>query len=256
MKFLNKYGSIFLFFLLWEVLSRSGFINPLFWPPFSEVLAAIVRLTRLGILAPQVEASLARAIPGFILAVIVGVPLGLYLGTLNRFWNDFLELPLEVLSQLNPFLLFHLIILFMGIGEAPKVTIVAWTCLWPVLFSSLNGALGVSQDLMKSGRAFGLHRIGLIRKIIWPAACPSVLTGVRLSLGYSLFMLIAAEMMGASSGLGFMVLRSQEAFQLDRMMAFVVVIAFLGLFLDGLFRLLSNKLRPPLDPSYLNTPGD
>jgi NitT/TauT family transport system permease protein len=238
MKFINKYGSIVIFLLLWEILSRTKIINPLFFPPFSVVLETIIFLLKIGLLGPQILASLNRAIPGFLIAALVGIPLGLLLGGWFKNLNDSLELPLETLSQLNPFLLFHLIILFLGLGEAPKITIVAWTCLWPILFCSINGAVNVHPDLIKSGRAFGLNRLNLIRQVIWPAAAPMVMTGVRLSLGYSLFMLIAAEMMGASNGLGFMVLRSQEAFQLDRMFAFVVVIAFLGLVLDGFIRLI------------------
>ncbi|MDR1609209.1 MAG: ABC transporter permease [Deltaproteobacteria bacterium] len=252
MSFLRKHAAIFIFLALWEGLSRFQIIDPLFFPPFTKVLATIADLFKLGVLERQITASLYRAIPGFLLATIIGVPLGLLLGGWFKNINGFLELPLEVFSQLNPFLLFHIIILFMGIGEAPKVTIVAWTCLWPIVFSSINGAVNVNPHLIKSGRAFGLSRIALIRKIVWPAAAPLVFAGVRLSLGYSLFMLIAAEMMGASSGLGFMVMRTQEAFQLDRLFATVTVIAFLGLFLDFLLRLFGEKFLLLKMESHLN----
>jgi NitT/TauT family transport system permease protein len=242
MKFLNKYGVIFIFLFLWEFLSRRHIINPLYLPPFTEILKTLVRLGQVGTLNLHVKASLGRAVPGFLLAVLIGVPGGLLLGGWLKTLSQALELPLEAFSQLNPFLLFHIIILFLGLGEIPKVAIVAWTCLWPIVFSSINGALNVPAELLKSGRVFGLSRLSLIRRVVWPAACPLILTGVRLSLGYSLFMLIAAEMMGASSGLGFMVLRSQEAFQLDRMYAFVTVIAMLGLILDGLMSFLTRRL--------------
>ncbi|MDR1873008.1 MAG: ABC transporter permease [Deltaproteobacteria bacterium] len=242
MKFVNKYISLAIFLALWEGLSRFRILDPLFFPPFSAVIESIVHMFKIGTLWPHIELSLFRALLGFFLATVIGAPLGLILGGRFKSQNDVVELPLEILSQINPFLLFHLIILFMGLGESPKVAIVAWTCLWPTLFSAFNGAANVNSSLIKSGRAFGLSTSQLIRKIIWPAAAPTVFTGLRLSLGYSLFMLIAAEMMGASGGLGFLVLRSQEAFQLDRMYAAVVVIAFLGLILDGLLYWLGRKL--------------
>ncbi|MDR1577740.1 MAG: ABC transporter permease [Deltaproteobacteria bacterium] len=252
MKFVRKHAAILVFLGLWEALSRFQIIDPLFFPPFSHVLETIFHLFKIGVLTPQITASLQRAIPGFLLALVVGAPLGLLLGGWLKNINGFLELPLEVFSQLNPFLLFHIIILFMGIGEAPKITIVTWTCLWPIVFSSINGAANVNPSLIKSGRTFGLCRLALIRKIVWPAAAPLVFAGARLSLGYSLFMLIAAEMMGASSGLGFMVTRTQEAFQLDRLFAAVTVIAFLGLFLDAILWFIGEKFLLLSMESHLN----
>ncbi|MDR0550011.1 MAG: ABC transporter permease [Deltaproteobacteria bacterium] len=252
MKFCRKYFCVLAFLLLWEALTRLGFLDALFFPPFSVVIESIIHLFKIGTLGPHISASLSRALSGFALATIVGVPLGLLLGGFYKSLNDVLELPLEVFSQINPFLLFHILILFMGLGESPKIAIVAWTCLWPTLFSSFNGAAQVNPGLIKSGRAFGLRRLALIRKIVWPAAAPTVFTGIRLSLGYSLFMLIAAEMMGASSGLGFLVIRSQEAFQLDRVYASVVVIAFLGLILDGLLFILGRKFLSLSLENYLN----
>jgi NitT/TauT family transport system permease protein len=132
----------------------------------------------------------------------------------------------------------------MGIGEAPKITIVFWTCLWPVAFSSMNGASQVNPLLIKAGRAFGLGRIGLFRRIILPGASPFICSGLELGLGYSMFMLVAAEMMGASSGLGYLTLNSQETFQLKKMYAAVLVIAFLGLALHWLFCLFKGRVLP------------
>lgn len=189
----------------------------------------------------HVRLSLMRALVGFFLATLMGVPLGLMLGTWFKSFYKFTELPLEVLSQINPFLLFHILILFMGIGEAPKITIVFWTCLWPITFSTMNGASSVNKNLIKAGRAFGLGSFGLLTKIVLPAASPLIFAGLRLGLGYSMFMLVAAEMMGASSGLGFLTLNSQESFQLNKMYAAVVVIAFLGLLLDFIIYMIGRK---------------
>jgi NitT/TauT family transport system permease protein len=161
-----------------------------------------------------------------------------------------------LLSQLNPFLLFHIIILFMGIGEAPKVTIVVWTCLWPIFFSTFSGVKSVNPALIKSGCAFGLTKFQLLTKIYFPASLSYIFAGLRLALGYSLFMLVAAEMMGASSGLGFLILDSQENFQLHRMYCAVLFIAVLGLALDGLLNLISRHFLPLKSGESTNTSGD
>jgi NitT/TauT family transport system permease protein len=232
MAFLKKYGCIIAFILLWEVLSRTRLINPVFFPAPSVILETIWRMLGTGEMIKHARVSLMRAVPGFLLASALGIPLGLFLGTWFKPQVRYFELPLEVFSQLNPFLLFHILILFMGIGEAPKITIVFWTCLWPITFSSMNGAGSVSPLLIKAGRAFGLGNLGLFKKIILPGASPLIFAGLQLGMGYSMFMLIAAEMMGASSGLGFLTLNSQETFQLKKMYAAVVVIALLGLVLD------------------------
>jgi NitT/TauT family transport system permease protein len=250
--FINKYGCIIAFLALWEILSRTKLINPVFFPPFTAICETIIHMLSTGEMIRHVRISLLRAVPGFLIAAAIGVPLGLLMGTFFKKADKFLEIPLEVFSQINPFLLFHILILFMGIGEAPKITIVIWTCLWPITFSSLNGASDVNKSLIKAGRAFGLGRLGLLRKITIPSASPMIFAGLRLGLGYSMFMLIAAEMMGASSGLGFLTLNSQETFQLNKMYAAVLTIAFLGLILDFMIHLIGKKLLPLGDEGYLN----
>jgi NitT/TauT family transport system permease protein len=150
--------------------------------------------------------------------------------------RTFLELPLEIMAQINPFLLFHVLILFMGVGESPKIAIIVWACLWPVVFSAMHGAASVSPAVIKAGRAFGLGRLGLLTRIVAPSAAPFIFSGLTMALGYSMFMLIAAEMMGASSGLGWLVMAAQMNFQLDRMYAAVLVIAVLGLLMDAILR--------------------
>ncbi|MDR2612903.1 MAG: ABC transporter permease [Deltaproteobacteria bacterium] len=251
--FWRKYACVAVFLGVWELLSRTHALNPVFFPPFTEVLGTVWRMTLQGVMLTHVKWSLLRALSGFLAAAAVGVPLGLLLGTWFRGLRKTLDIPFEVLSQLNPFLLFHIIILFLGIDEAPKIAIVAWTCLWPIVFSSMNAAAGVNPVLVKAGRAFGLGRLGLLARIVAPASSPLIFAGLRLSLGYSMFMLIAAEMMGASRGLGWLAINSQETFQLNRMYASVVVIAFLGLALDGGIWLAGRRLLPLSREGFLNS---
>jgi NitT/TauT family transport system permease protein len=250
---MRNYLSIIIFLLAWEVLSRLKIINPIFFPPFTVVLGTVVDLFKTGIMGVQVRVSLMRAIAGFILASMVGVPLGLVLGSFFPRVKTVLEIPLEVFSQINPFLLFHILIFFMGIGESPKIAIIFWTCLYPITFSTMHGASVVNTTLIKAGRAFGLDRKRLLFKIVIPASMPLIFSGLRLSLGYSMFMLIAAEMMGASSGLGWLVLTSQENFQLNRMYATVMVIALLGLLLDAVIWTIGRRYLSVSLEDYTNS---
>jgi NitT/TauT family transport system permease protein len=251
--FLRKYACIALFLAAWELMSRGGLVNPVFFPPFSVVVETVWSMTLQGTMLPHVKASLTRALYGFVLAAAAGVPAGLLLGAWHSGLRRHLDMPFEVLSQINPFLLFHVLILFMGIDEAPKIAIVFWTCLWPILFSSMNGASSVNPLLVRAGRAFGLGRAGLLVKIVAPASSPLVLSGLRLALGYSMFMLIAAEMMGASRGLGWLALTTQETFQVNSMYASVVVIAFLGLALDGAFLLAGRRFLAVSREGFMNS---
>jgi NitT/TauT family transport system permease protein len=251
-----RYMSIPGFLILWETLSRLGVLNPLFFPPATEILETAGRMFASGEMWEHVRISLMRSMAGLLAAVLVGVPLAFLVGVARPGLFDFIEIPLDVLSQLNPFLLFHIVILFMGIGEAPKITIVVWTCLWPIFFSTLSGVRQVNPVLVKSGRAFGLSKAGLSLKIYLPASLGFIFSGLRMAVGYSLFMLIAAEMMGASSGLGWLVLDTQETFQLKKMYSAVLVIAAVGLILDFTVRAAGNRLAGLPEGESANTEGD
>ncbi|MNP47211.1 putative aliphatic sulfonates transport permease protein SsuC [compost metagenome] len=132
--------------------------------------------------------------------------------------------------------------MFLGAGELTKVTVIAWACVWPIMFSTLSGILHADGDTVKAARSFGLSRVQLISKVLLPMAFPSILTGVRLAAGYSLLFLVAAEMMGASSGLGFLIYRAQHNYQIVEMFSGVLVIAVLAVVLDSFMWTAGNRL--------------
>lgn len=112
------------------------------------------------------------------------------------------------------------------------MTIITWTCIWPIVFSTISGIQNANPYLLKAGRGFGLGRLKLFYKIVLPSTAPAIFVGLRLSAGYSFFMLIAAEMIGSSSGLGWLILNSQENYELLRIFSAAMVIAVLGLAVD------------------------
>ncbi len=246
MKFIKKFVTdnvfIFSFVLLWELVARFGLVNPLFVPPFSKVVLTLVDLIRSGLFFNHVFISLERALLGFFAAALIAIPLGLMMGG----WFRNVQLALDPLfslgAQVNPFILFHVIILFVGIGESAKITIITWICIWPILFNTRSGVRNVDAVLLKSALAFGINRWTLFYKIILPAAAPAIFTGLRLSAGYAFFLLIVTEMMGSNSGLGWFILYSQENYHIEWIFSGAVVIALLGLAIDLVLKYAEKKV--------------
>jgi NitT/TauT family transport system permease protein len=234
--------AILAFLLAWEFMSRVGLFNTMFIPPFSAVLVTTWDLMVSGHLVQDILISLMRAITGFLVAAIVAIPLGFLLGGWFKNTQSALEPLFEMAAQANPFILFHVIILFLGIGEATKITIIAWICIWPILFNTASGVRNVDAVLLKSALSFGLGKWVVFYKIVLPAAAPAIFTGLRLSAGYSFFLLIVAEMMGSNSGLGWFVLYSQENYNIQWIFSGAMLIGGLGLSIDLLVQYIEKKV--------------
>lgn len=191
--------------LLWEIGPRLGWADPRFLPPFSEVLMTIHHLAMDGSLFIHLIVSLWRVVLGLALAVLIGLPLGLVLGGWLTGLEKTLRPLIRILGQVNPISLMPVFMVFFGIGEPVKIVIVAWVCVWPILFHTITGIRTVDPLLIKSALSMGLSRFGLIYKVLLPGALPTVFVGLRIGTSLAFFLLIAAEMLGASSGLGWLV---------------------------------------------------
>jgi NitT/TauT family transport system permease protein len=251
--FLFKLGIILIFLLFWELVSRTGLVDRIFIPPFSEAFVNIYNLFQDNDLLEHLRVSVFRALSGFILAALAGIPLGLCLGLgpLRLKWA--MEPLVEVLVQINPFILFHIIEIIMGIGEPARISVIFITCLWPVVFSTVIGISNVDAQLVKVGRSFNLSKIRLFLQVILPASSPKIFAGLRLSMGYSIFMLVAAEMMGAKSGLGWLITWEQLNFQILNIFSIAIVIALLGLCLDMIMEFIQKKFSHYEMQEFLNS---
>nr|WP_325344099.1 ABC transporter permease [Xylophilus sp.] len=229
------------FLLLWEALPRLGVVSTAYLSPPSHVVAAIADLARDGSLARHVFASLQRSLYGLLLAIVSGVVLGLLMGWFSRF-ETVVDPILQLFRQTSALALFPVFILFFGIGETSKVAIIFWASFWPVLLNTIGGVKGVDQLLVHSARSMGASNLFVFAKVVLPAASPSIFTGVRLAGTYCITALVAAEMIGAHSGLGFLTLNSQEVFQIPTMYAGILLLALLGLLLNYLLALVERRL--------------
>ncbi|WP_437585386.1 ABC transporter permease [Sorangium sp. So ce1000] len=233
---------------LWETAPRVGLVEAAFLPPLSEVLATGWQLLQNGQLLSHIKASLSRSLVGFTLAISVGVPLGLAIGWYKAV-ADALNPLLEVLRNTAALALLPVFLLLLGIGEASKVALVIYSCTWPILLNTISGVRGVDPLLIKSARTMGLSPLQLFRKVILPAAIPTIFVGIRLAGAYSLLVLVAAEMIGAKAGLGYLIIYAQYNFQIPSMYVGILTITALGLTFNHLLmrverRFTSWKVAP------------
>ena len=228
------------FLALWEALPQLGIVNPGYLSPPSAVLGAVLDLASSGDLLKHLQASLLRSFAGLLLAIACGVSLGLVMGWFARV-ESMLDPLLQFFRQTSALALFPVFILFLGIGELSKIAIIFWASFWPILLSTISGVKQVDGLLINSALSMGANRWFLFTKIVLPAASPSIFTGIRLAGAYCITALVAAEMIGAHSGLGFLTLNSQEVFQIPSMYAGILLLAVVGLLLNFLLALLERR---------------
>jgi NitT/TauT family transport system permease protein len=243
-------AAIVIFLLLWEVAPRLGVINRTFLPPFSEVVVKGVEYAAAGKLLPQVLVSVERAAGGFGLGVLTAVPLGVLLGW-YRPLEAYLNPLLQLLRQTNPVSLFPAFILFFGIGYATNIAIIYWVVVWPILLGTINGVRQADPALVKYARSVGLPDTRIFAKVVLPSAVPSIITGMRLAATYSFLMLVVSEMVGASSGLGYLIVNAQYLLSVHLLYVGVIVLALLGIASNWALVALERRLgawRPDLNP--------
>lgn len=216
------------FLLLWEIAPRLGWLNAIFFPPLSKVLQALGQLIGSGELAAHVGISLQRAAIGFALAIIVAIPLGFIMGRYRRF-DRAADLLVQTLRNTSQFALMPVFILILGIGEASKIAITFYAAVFFILINTIVGVRGVDPLLLKAARSMGTSERDLFRKVIFPSSIPSIVAGARLGVKSSLFSVIAAEMLAAQSGIGFLIQHSQLMLDTPVMYAGIITLTIIGL---------------------------
>jgi NitT/TauT family transport system permease protein len=248
----RKSIAVILFLILWEVAPRLGLVDSQFIPSLSTIFATLKLMIPAGKLQLHIFLSLKRAIMGFCFAALIAMPLGFLLGGWFKRFEEYLQPLLSVLSKINPFSMFPIFILLFGIGELTKVIIILWVCIWPMLFGTINGVRNIDPVLVKAALAMGTSKIELFWKVVLPGAAPSIFAGLKQGSGTSFFMLIAAEMIGSTAGLGFLVLNSQINFQIPRLYVAVIIIAILGLGINYLIEHIEKKVLHWKEESVVN----
>jgi NitT/TauT family transport system permease protein len=225
---------------LWEIAPRVGIVDPVFLPPFHEVVRALVDLVANGQLASNIEASLIRSLSGFALALVVAVPLGLLIGWYKPV-SDVLTPLLQVFLNTAALALLPVFVLILGIGETSKIAIVVYACTWPILLNTITAVRNVDPTLLKLARSLDLSPLRLFARVVLPASVPTIFTGIRLAGAAAIVVVIAAELVGAKAGLGYLINASQYNFAIPQMYAGIVTISVIGVLFNQLLVVIERR---------------
>ncbi len=241
----------FLIVLVWQIAAQTGWLSSRVLPAPLDVAKAFYRLSASGELWHHVSVSAWRAFIGF----VVGGSLGLFFGLLTgsiRLAETLLDTTFQMIRNIPALALIPLVILWFGIEETAKLFLVAIGVFFPIYINAFHGIRSVDPALIEMGRSYGLNNWQLYRQIILPGALPSILVGVRFSLGLVWVLLIVSETISAQSGIGYMTMNAREFLQTDVVLVGILLYAILGKLADVFARLLERYwLR--WHPGYQNS---
>jgi NitT/TauT family transport system permease protein len=228
---------------LWQAASSAGLLPRSVLPAFWDVAAALGEMIGSGEIFAHTAASFARAGAGFAVAVVTGIVLGLVMARVRAVQRALEPILLLIYPVPKPALI-PLFMIWLGIGDASKVTVIALACLLPVVVATYNGARSVDDMLLWSARARGTSPRGLLWRVILPAALPQIAAGVRTAIAIAIIVLVSSEFISAETGLGYLIFSYGGVGADDAMLAVVIWLAVLGYLLDrcylaGLRRLMS-----------------
>jgi NitT/TauT family transport system permease protein len=206
------------------------------FPTPGQVVTGTLELARKGVLFNYVVASLFRVLSGFLLAVLVGVPLGLLLGWFAPALRAF-NPAIQVLRPISPIAWIPLAILWFGVTDKAPIFLIFLASLFPITTSAIAAVQNIQLVYIRAARNFGITGFALFKKVVFPAALPQILTGLRLALGIAWLVVVAAEMIAVNSGLGYLIIDARNAGKrYDLVVAGMVLIGLIGLGLDLLVR--------------------
>jgi sulfonate transport system permease protein len=228
---------------LWSALAAAGLTNSYLLPHPADIGNAAIELLSSGILQEHAWSSACRSIGGFLLTALLALPLAVLLASAPRLYRA-TSLVLGFLRVVPPLALIPLLILWLGIGEAAKLSIVVLSSFFPIFLNTYSGLAKVDSRLIELGLSLQLTKREGFVHILLPHALPSILTGLRLGFGYSWRALAGAELIAASTGLGFLIGEAAEMARTDRLFVGIISIAILGIGGDYLFQSLVRCCAP------------
>ncbi|HEX7922533.1 MAG TPA: ABC transporter permease [Bradyrhizobium sp.] len=226
---------------VWQLAGSTGWVNPLFLPAPSAIAVAIYKLAMSGALWQHLSWSIMRIGTGWIIGTAAGVIVGFAIGlsTMAR------GVGITFISALFPIpkiALLPLLILWLGIGEEPKIATIALGVFFSTAISVYSGVDAVPRNLIRMAQSFNVPFHAIVRRVIWPGALPSILAGFRITSSVALLLVVSAEMIGAQYGIGAFVLQAGNLMQTDQLLAGVVILSLFGLAVGRLINLLEVRL--------------
>jgi ABC-type nitrate/sulfonate/bicarbonate transport system permease component len=224
-----------------ELAVRAKWVNPALIPAPSDVAVRIGEIVSSGELLGPLGATLYLLFAAYFVACFIAIGVGLAMGRFPALYN-LLEPLVELLRPLPKPALLPPLILFLGLGDAMKLTVIGLGVFFPVLINTVQGVRGVDRVLVDTGRTFRCGRRALLFKIVLPAALPLILAGMRVALGLGLILVVIAEMLAGTGGLGYLIIDMQRSFRVQHMYAWIVLLAVLGYALNFLFLKLEQRV--------------
>ncbi|WP_085992144.1 ABC transporter permease [Oceanobacillus senegalensis] len=226
--------------MIWEIFSRLGVFPAYQLPAPTTILETIREMAQDGSLWIHIGITTFRVLAGFVLGTIVAILLGSLVGFYKKA-EQLLDPMLQAFRAIPSLAWVPLFILWMGIGEPSKVTMIAVGVFFPVYLNIVSGITGVDRKLIEVGKMYGLHTFQLIRRVILPAALPSFLVGLRSGLGLGWMFVVAAELMGASQGLGYLLVLGQNTLSPETIIASIILFAIIGKVSDWVLKLVQER---------------
>jgi sulfonate transport system permease protein len=231
----------FTFLGLWWLATDQGWVGPNMLPPPDAVIEIGVKMIRSGQLQAALWASSQRVLLGLAIGGAVGLVMAVVAG-LSRLGEDLIDSTMQVIKAVPNISLAPLLILWMGIDEAPKLALIALSTSMPIYMNTYGAIRGVDARLVDTARTLGLGRLGLVRHIIIPGAVPGFLVGLRMSVASAWLALVFAEQLNAQRGLGKLMSEARNSGKLEQMVLVIVVYAVIGLLSYAVVRFLERRL--------------
>lgn len=233
--------------LLWWLVTEFDLVSPIFLPGPGAVLARFREVLMQGFggesISAHIWASLGRVGAAFGLSLLTAIPIGLGMG-MSRTMRGVFDPPIEFYRPIPPLAYLPLIIIWFGIGELSKILLIYLACFAPMALSTRAGVRSVSVEQIHVAYSLGANRVQVMWNVFFKGALPEILTGMRIGLGFAWTTLVAAEMVAASQGLGYMILSASEFLVTEVVIIGIVVIGLIALVTDLMMRWLESLLAP------------
>lgn len=224
---------------VWWVASAGS--TDVYWPPLRTILEAFPDVWTAERLREDVLPSVLRLAGGYALAAVVGVAVGTVIGSYRRV-RAVCEPVLEFLRAVPPPVLVPVIMLFAGIGDTMKVTVIASGCVWPILLNTVEGVRAVDPVMVETARSYGVTGVARLRHLVLRSASPQIFAGLRQALSIGIILMVISEMFAASNGLGFTIVQFQRGFAIPDMWTGILVLGLLGFVLSVVFQLVERRV--------------
>lgn len=227
--------------VLWDTAIRLHWVKPVFLPPPTTVLTTFYDLLVNGQFLLDLWVSIFTVVHGFLWGGVLGLLFGTAAG-LSRMVERLFGPILNGIRQVPAIAWLPLIIMWVGIGDTGKLVVIAKSVFFPVFLNTLQGIRNVSREYVEVARVYEFTRFQLLRRVVFPAALPTIFVGIRFGAGISWAMIVAAEMLSGRKGLGFLLLQAQDLLMTDRVFVVIVVIGLVGYLIDLLLKRVERRL--------------